>query len=138
MMKLPSAVAGGRAPSGNSFAATYPGVFGSRVGGTGRAPWASTSVAADARLNTSATINRDALIIRPLVLLLKRKRIQGIARRDDDVLAAVEQMRLRPFARIRTKTGMPKRLAGCGVVGDKVAAAATPEQEAARRAQESD
>ena len=37
MMKLPSASAGGTAPSGSSFAVTYPGVFGSRVGGVGRA-----------------------------------------------------------------------------------------------------
>src|SRR5687767_12238600 len=36
MMKLPSASAGGTAPSGSSFAATKPGVFGSRVGGVGR------------------------------------------------------------------------------------------------------
>ena len=37
MMKLPSASAGGTAPSGSSFAVTYPGVPGSRVGGAGRA-----------------------------------------------------------------------------------------------------
>src|ERR1700690_2482619 len=36
MMKFPSASAGGTAPSGNSLAATYPGVRGSRVGGVGR------------------------------------------------------------------------------------------------------
>ncbi len=38
MMKLPSAAGGGTVPSGSSFAATYPGAFGSRVGGAGRAP----------------------------------------------------------------------------------------------------
>ena len=37
MMKFPSVSAGGLAPSGNSVAVTYPGVFGSRVGGVGRA-----------------------------------------------------------------------------------------------------
>src|SRR5437764_1160448 len=36
-MKLPSSVAGALAPSGNSLAVTYPGLCGSRVGGTGRA-----------------------------------------------------------------------------------------------------
>src|SRR5580693_2924914 len=36
MMKLPSAFAGGTEPSGNSFAVTKPGLFGSRVGGAGR------------------------------------------------------------------------------------------------------
>ena len=35
-MKFPSASGGGTAPSGNSLAVTYPGVFGSRVGGVGR------------------------------------------------------------------------------------------------------
>src|SRR5579863_8768196 len=38
MMKFPSSFADGMAPSGNSFALTYPGVFGSRVGSGGRAP----------------------------------------------------------------------------------------------------
>jgi hypothetical protein len=38
MMKFPSSFAEGMAPSGNSFALTYPGVFGSRVGSGGRAP----------------------------------------------------------------------------------------------------
>jgi hypothetical protein len=37
MMKFPSASAGGTAPSGSSLAVTNPGVFGSRVGGVGRA-----------------------------------------------------------------------------------------------------
>jgi hypothetical protein len=37
MMKFPSASAGGVVPSGNSLAVTNPGVFGSRVGGVGRA-----------------------------------------------------------------------------------------------------
>src|SRR6185295_7422873 len=37
IMKFPSALAGAFVPSGNSFAGTYPGVFGSRVGGVGRA-----------------------------------------------------------------------------------------------------
>jgi hypothetical protein len=37
MMKFPSSFAEGMAPSGNSFALTYPGVFGSRVGNGGRA-----------------------------------------------------------------------------------------------------
>src|SRR5260370_39414981 len=37
MMKFPSSFAVGMAPSGNSFALTYPGVFGSRVGSGGRA-----------------------------------------------------------------------------------------------------
>src|SRR5579864_3723841 len=36
MTKFPSACAGGFVPSGSSFAVTYPGVFGSRVGGVGR------------------------------------------------------------------------------------------------------
>src|SRR5487761_2442371 len=36
-MKFPSASAGGLVPSGNSLAVTYPDVFGSRVGGVGRA-----------------------------------------------------------------------------------------------------
>ena len=36
MMKFPSASEGGTAPSGSSFAFTYPGVCGSRVGGAGR------------------------------------------------------------------------------------------------------
>ena len=36
MMKFPSASAGGTTPSGSSLAVTYPGVFGSRVGGVGR------------------------------------------------------------------------------------------------------
>jgi hypothetical protein len=36
MMKFPVASAGGTAPSGSSFAETYPGVLGSRVGGVGR------------------------------------------------------------------------------------------------------
>ena len=47
MMKLPSAFVGGIAPSGSSFAVTYPGVLGSRVGGgvrsdrcVGGADWA--------------------------------------------------------------------------------------------------
>jgi hypothetical protein len=35
-MKLPSTSAGAFAPSGNSFASTYPGLLGSRVGGVGR------------------------------------------------------------------------------------------------------
>src|ERR1700676_1186508 len=38
IMKFPSSFAEGMAPSGNSFALTYPGVFGSRVGAGGRAP----------------------------------------------------------------------------------------------------
>src|SRR5713226_623986 len=38
MMKFPSSFAEGMAPSGNSFALTYPGVFGSRVGSGGRDP----------------------------------------------------------------------------------------------------
>src|SRR5229473_1623078 len=38
MMKFPSSFAEGMAPSGNSLALTYPGVFGSRVGSGGRAP----------------------------------------------------------------------------------------------------
>jgi hypothetical protein len=37
-MKFPSPFAEGMLPSGNSFALTYPGVFGSRVGSGGRAP----------------------------------------------------------------------------------------------------
>ncbi len=36
MTKFPSSFAGGTVPSGNSFAVTYPGVRGSRAGGTGR------------------------------------------------------------------------------------------------------
>jgi hypothetical protein len=36
MMKFPSVSDEGTVPSGNSFALTYPGVFGSRVGGVGR------------------------------------------------------------------------------------------------------
>src|SRR5437016_3818101 len=35
-MKLPSASTDGTSPSGSSFASTYPGVWGSRVGGVGR------------------------------------------------------------------------------------------------------
>src|SRR5579863_5142267 len=35
-MKLPSMLGGGSSPSGSSFALTYPGVCGSRVGGAGR------------------------------------------------------------------------------------------------------
>ena len=35
-MKFPSASDGGMAASGNSLAATYPGEWGSRVGGVGR------------------------------------------------------------------------------------------------------
>src|SRR5262252_2673555 len=35
--EVPSSFAAGMAPSGNSFALTYPGVFGSRVGSGGRA-----------------------------------------------------------------------------------------------------
>jgi hypothetical protein len=35
-IKLPSTSAGAFAPSGNSFASTYPGLLGSRVGGVGR------------------------------------------------------------------------------------------------------
>src|ERR1035437_10764410 len=38
IMKFPSSFAEGMAPSGNSFALTYPGVFGSRVGAGRRAP----------------------------------------------------------------------------------------------------
>ena len=37
MMKLPSAFAGGTSPSSSSVAATNPAVWGSRVGGVGRA-----------------------------------------------------------------------------------------------------
>src|ERR1700748_1422839 len=37
MIKFPSAFAGGFVPSGSSLAVTYPGVWGSRVGGVGRA-----------------------------------------------------------------------------------------------------
>src|SRR5437016_14499973 len=37
MMKFPSSFGEGMVPSGNSFALTYPGVFGSRVGAGGRA-----------------------------------------------------------------------------------------------------
>src|SRR5882724_8138158 len=44
MMKFPSASAGGTAPSGNSLAVTYPGVFGSRVGGGGRLGRAAAGV----------------------------------------------------------------------------------------------
>src|SRR3954470_16851511 len=36
MMKFPSTSAEGTEPSGSSLAVTYPGVFGSRVGGVGR------------------------------------------------------------------------------------------------------
>ena len=36
MTKFPLASAGGTVPSGSSFFATKPGVFGSRVGGVGR------------------------------------------------------------------------------------------------------
>jgi len=36
MMKFPSTSGEGTAPAGNSEAATYPGVCGSRVGGGGR------------------------------------------------------------------------------------------------------
>src|SRR5260221_8309421 len=36
MMKFPSTSGDGTVPSGNSFAVTNPGVFGSRVGGVGR------------------------------------------------------------------------------------------------------
>ena len=48
-MKLPSASGGGLAPSGNSAALTYPGVFGSRTGGAERV-WAGAGVAAATRL----------------------------------------------------------------------------------------
>src|ERR1035437_6751119 len=46
IMKSPSALAGGMAPSDNSLATTYPGVWGSRAGGVGRAGRAGTGCAA--------------------------------------------------------------------------------------------
>src|SRR4051812_26743777 len=36
MIKFPSSLGEGMAPSGSSFAVTYPGVWGSRAGGVGR------------------------------------------------------------------------------------------------------
>src|SRR5271170_1934416 len=42
-MKFPSVFAGALAPSGKSFAVTYPGVLGSRVGGVGRAAGAGAA-----------------------------------------------------------------------------------------------
>src|ERR1700693_1997585 len=47
MMKFPSASAGAFVPSGNSFAVTYPGVCGSRVGGVGRAGGGGGGVCAE-------------------------------------------------------------------------------------------
>src|SRR4051812_20691753 len=47
-MKLPSSLTGAFAPSGSSFALTYPDVFGSRVGDGGRAGRAAAAAAAGA------------------------------------------------------------------------------------------
>src|SRR5205085_8623335 len=63
MTKLPSASAGGTVPSGNSLAVTYPGVFGSRVGGVGRGVCARTNGAAANRLATSPACNRAPVIV---------------------------------------------------------------------------
>src|SRR6516225_1977200 len=71
MMKLPSAFAGGTAPSSNSVAVTYPAECGSRVGGTGRGRatcCARTSVLAASRLLTSPAVNRAALILTSVLL----------------------------------------------------------------------
>src|SRR5260370_5101519 len=57
MIKFPSASAGGTAPSGNSFAMTNPGVFGSRPGGVGRAFGAE---------GASAAITGSTPAIRPI------------------------------------------------------------------------
>src|ERR1700677_1739136 len=60
MMKFPSVFAGGIVPSGNSVAATYPAVCGSRVGGAGREV-AGASVAARRPAGTNSTIPRTIL-----------------------------------------------------------------------------
>src|SRR5665213_3154615 len=64
-MKFPSASAGALAPSGNSFALTYPAVAGSRVGGVGRAGLTAAGVGAgacaDAGLKPETPIVRRAI-----------------------------------------------------------------------------
>jgi hypothetical protein len=76
MMKFPSASAGGTAPSGNSLAVTYPGVFGSRVGGGGRlgraaagvvefVVWANAGFTPAARLIKRAMLNSFVFTFHP-------------------------------------------------------------------------
>src|ERR1700737_3211454 len=69
MMKFPSASGGGTAPSGKSLAVTYPGVFGSRVGGAGRVVGAvgcAGGVAADGAPPTFWAIAWLTPVIKPI------------------------------------------------------------------------
>jgi hypothetical protein len=63
MMKLPTASADGTAPSGSSLAVTYPGAFGSRVGGTGRVLAAGGGVCGAALCALAVCADADAAVI---------------------------------------------------------------------------
>src|ERR1039458_8596237 len=95
MMKLPSTFAGGTAPSASSFAATYPGPCGSRVGlgartgggaaaagaaggAGGVATWDAPCIATSTTANPATTANPDTP--RPLVNFMLSPR--PIFRRD--------------------------------------------------------
>src|SRR5260221_10325156 len=68
--------------------------------------------------------------------LLQRERVQRITGADDDVLTAVEQVRLRSVARVRAEAGVPQRLAVRRVVRDEIAAAVVAEQKSAGGAEQ--
>src|SRR5258708_11792051 len=63
MIKLPSAFGEAFAPSGNSFALTYPGVLGSRVGNFGRSVCcADGGDCATAGLKTATMLRKIAML----------------------------------------------------------------------------
>src|ERR1017187_9787357 len=76
MMKLPSAFTGGTSPSGSSLAATYPTVWGSRVGNAGRSVFCGGGAAVVCAkvvltaiaMSSIAMLNRDR--VRSLMELL--------------------------------------------------------------------
>src|SRR5438552_9744525 len=68
--------------------------------------------------------------------MLEHKSVQAVTGANDDVLAAIQHIRLWRVAGIGMQTGVPQRLSGQRIVSDEVARAVAAEQQLARRAQQ--
>src|SRR5215510_14697730 len=140
MMKLPSLSIGGTALSASSVAVTYPGPFGSRVGGVGRGRCACACgggvgvcggaggvCAAATPAMTPRTIEMVSSLMEALSTR-EREGVQRIAGADDDELAAVEHVGDRRVRRCGVQAGVPQRIAGCRIVGDEVSRSIAAEE----------
>ena len=68
MMKLPFALGDGLVPSGNSWAVTYPGECGSRVGGVGRGARGAVAVGGGGVCASNVTIGAAKKTHNPTLL----------------------------------------------------------------------